>query len=302
MNFTHFDNESGVRLTAKTANYHEDSELSKKADECVEYILFYYLSEKKYVIRRLELNKNILKEYSRSFKNVIKMVNRRLKDVFGLELINDDDKGDKFGIISKYEYDYEMNNNGHQLTPSLSPKIDEGESELKSQTKYSIVMITLALIFMNGNEIDSELLWDTLKRLDINKEEKKHKYLGDVNKFLTSDLVKDGYLEYEMVHGIDPPTYKFKAGYRSKLEITKKSTLNFVCQVYGGFDVCKPEEWTIQFADASKSDNNNEDEENSDHENQNNESGVEEDESDEEDSTNNQTQIVTQRRTQKGRR
>lgn len=52
--------------------------------------------------------------------------------------------------------------------------------------------------------------------------------------------------------GIEPPSYKFKAGYRSKLEITKHSLLEFVCNVYGGVDVCSPQEWSSQYADALK--------------------------------------------------
>jgi hypothetical protein len=51
---------------------------------------------------------------------------------------------------------------------------------------------------------------------------------------------------------MEPPTYKFKSGYRSKLEITKQSILEFVCNVYGGLDVCKPEEWSVQYSDAMK--------------------------------------------------
>lgn len=51
---------------------------------------------------------------------------------------------------------------------------------------------------------------------------------------------------------MEPPTFKFKAGYRSKLEITKQSLLEFVCEVYGGLDVCRPEEWNSQYSDAMK--------------------------------------------------
>ncbi len=105
---------------------------------------------------------------------------------------------------------------------------------------------------MNDNEIDADLFWSSLKCLDINKDEKKNKYLGDVFKYFTYELVKDGYLEYELLKGIDPPTYKFKAGYRSRLEISKMAILNFVCHIYGGADACKPEDWSTQYADALK--------------------------------------------------
>jgi hypothetical protein len=70
---------------------------------------------------------------------------------------------------------------------------------------------------MNDNEIDESLFFDSLKKLDLNKEEKRHKYLGDVHKFFNSELVKDGYLEFEQVRNIDPPTHKIKWGPRARL-------------------------------------------------------------------------------------
>lgn len=239
----------------------EDSQLNKKAQECVEYILFCCLAERKSIVRRADLNKNIIKEYSRSFKSILKLVHQYLNDVFGMELIDlDNEKGERFGIRSKFEYDTELNKlTQNETKKGLSAFMTDStniefDREFQDQLKYSVLMIALSLIFMNENEIDSGLFWDSLKRLDINKEEKKHKYLGDVFKYFTSDLVRDGYLEYEQVKGIDPPSFKFKWGYRAKLEITKKSILNFVCEVYGGLDNCKPEEWIAQYNDAMKLD------------------------------------------------
>jgi melanoma-associated antigen len=96
-----------------------------------------------------------------------------------------------------------------------------------------------------------------LKRLDINCNDKRHKYLGDVTKYFTSELVKDGYLRYEQDNRSDPPTFKFKWGQRAQMEITKLSVLDFVCQVYGGKDTCTPQEWIIQYEDATKEINQN---------------------------------------------
>lgn len=62
------------------------------------------------------------------------------------------------------------------------------------------------------------------------------------------------YLEYEQVRGTDPPQFKFKWGQRSKLEVPKMNILEFVCEIYGGKDVCKPEDWLTQYKDACKPD------------------------------------------------
>ena len=99
-----------------------------------------------------------------------------------------------------------------------------------------------------------------VKILDINKEDKRHKHLGDVTKYFTVDLVKDGYLIYEQDTRTDPPIIKFKWGYRAKLEISKMRCLEFVCQVYNSnmsnlSDQYKPQDWVAQYADAQKEDN-----------------------------------------------
>lgn len=206
----------------------EPEELVRKADECVQYILFCSLAEHKATIKRVDLNKNILIERSRQYKDVIVMVKRRLNDVFGLQLVDLDgnESGEKYYIKSKYEFDPLLSKLQKKSSNEI---IQENDSEFLEKFKYSMIMTSLALIFMNENEIESSLFWDTLKKLDINKDDKKHKYLGDVFKFFTVELVKEGYLEYETVNGVEQPTFKFKAGYRSKLEITKMSILEFVC-------------------------------------------------------------------------
>lgn len=164
----------------------------------------------------------------------------------GIELIELDNV-DKYGIRSKYEYDFLLNK------PNVTENnLGDANQLFMDKFKYSMIMISLSLIFMNDNEINADLFWESFKRLDISKHDKKHKYLGDVTKYFTTDLVKDGYLEYEKIAGIDPPCYKFRAGYRSKLEIPKKSILEFVCEVYGGLDACSPQEWSTQYADAEK--------------------------------------------------
>jgi hypothetical protein len=240
----------------------EDEQIiKKKALECVEYILFCVLGERKSIVRKTDLNKNVIKDYSRLFKQIFGLVKVHLFDVFGLQIIDlDHDKGDKYGIRSKFEYDPDLYSSN--LSESAKHLRDFGneissseiDKEFEDQLKYSILMVSLSLIFMNGNEIDSGLFWDSLKRVDVNKDEKRHKYLGDVHKYFTVDLVKEGYLEYEQIPGMDPPAYKLKWGQRAKLEITKKSVLNFVCEVYGGLDTCKPNEWLAQHADAIKRD------------------------------------------------
>ncbi len=234
--------------------------LKKKAIECVEYILFCVLAERKCVVRKADLNKNVIKEYSRSFKAIFDLTKVHMRDTFGLQVIDldENDKNERFGVRSKFEYDsdlckLDMGEERKHLRDHVATASAETDREFEEQVKYTVLIIALSLIFMNGNELDDGVFWESMKRVDINKDEKRHKFFGDVYKYFTSELVREGYLEHEQV-SVDPPAYKFKWGFRAKLEITKRSVLDFVCEVYGGKDVCKPSEWMSQFADANKVD------------------------------------------------
>jgi len=255
MNSSQIAERFGRYVSSKSNEYGTESpEMSKKADEVVQYILFCSLAEHKATVKRIDINKNILKDSSRQYKDIMTMAKRRLNDVFGINLviIDGNDKGEKYGIKCKYELDPSLSR--PDFLNNKSSESNETTPELMEKFKYSLLMVSLAIIFMNENEIDSNLFWELLKKIDINKDEKKHKYLGDVFKFFTYELVKEGFLEYTQIPGYDIPQFKFKSGYRSDLEITKKSILDFVCSVHGGIDVCKPEEWSVQYAEACKAD------------------------------------------------
>lgn len=247
-----------------TEDEHTEALIVKKAEECVQYILFCYMSQNKVVIRKTDLNKNIIKDYSRSFRTIFDLVIKYMHDIFGLVLVPLDGTAGKYGIRNKFQYDSSLlpsrsDTNSNENMDSVS-SLAETDSEFQDQFKYSMLMIALSLIFMNENEIDAVLFWQSLGKIGIKKDEKRHKYLGDVHKYFTSELVKEGYLEYDQLKGIDPPTFKFKWGQRSKLEISKMSVLEFVCEVYGGVETCKPNDWIAQYAEAQKVDDFNSEE------------------------------------------
>lgn len=58
-----------------------------------------------------------------------------------------------------------------------------------------------------------------------------HEVFGDTKKLLTQEFVRQGYLEYTRQPNSDPPMYDFRWGQRAKVEISKRSCLNFVSQV-----------------------------------------------------------------------
>ena len=58
-----------------------------------------------------------------------------------------------------------------------------------------------------------------------------HEVFGDVKKFISQDLVRQGYLLHERLGLSDPPVYEYKWGPRAKYETSKRNILDFVYQV-----------------------------------------------------------------------
>jgi hypothetical protein len=242
---------SNINAKRYVDNNMDSSSLEKIIEETVQYILFCCLSQKNVLVRRADINKNVLKEHARGFLIIFEQARDRLKTIFGLEVVELDEKQDRFGIKNQFQFDISMRSAAFVNSSDTLNEINKAE-EIDLCAKYSFLIITLTIIFMNGNEIESTQLWECLKSIDLNRTEKRNPFIGDVEKYFTNELVKEGYLEYEKDGRTDPPTFKFKWGYRAQLEVSKKSLLNFVCEVYGGLDIIKPSDWQSQFADAQK--------------------------------------------------
>ena len=54
---------------------------------------------------------------------------------------------------------------------------------------------------------------------------------GDTKKVLSTEFVRQGYLEYNKTPNTEPPVYEYTWGQRAKHETSKRMVLNFVCQV-----------------------------------------------------------------------
>ena len=61
-----------------------------------------------------------------------------------------------------------------------------------------------------------------------------HPVFGDVKKYITAELVKQMYLNYECISK-EPPKYEFTWGLRAKQEFDKRDLLQFVCRVSHDF-------------------------------------------------------------------
>ncbi|CAM1308583.1 NDNL2 (predicted) [Pycnogonum litorale] len=213
-----------VRRKTAAANNEEEnsssdllssSEIKKLAYDTVYYML--HVDHKKVPLKRVDINKNVLKENSRSFPPVIAEAREILSSVFGIDLVEVKERKGLYFLINKINGTDE---NSHLVWPNAD------------KSKSGLLFVILSLIFMNGNVMTDNILWLTLKKMGVDPDSiRPHSTFGNVKKLITTEFVRQLYLEYNRVEGKDPPVYEFKWGPRADLEISKRDILGFVCHV-----------------------------------------------------------------------
>ncbi|KAL4223158.1 Melanoma-associated antigen G1 [Mactra antiquata] len=206
--------------------------------EVVRFILV--MDQKKYPIKKTEINKHILKEHSKSFPIIIGEVTKRFSEVFGFQLkeLENKHKG-SYILINELDCD------------SVDSHLRWSEIE---DSKRGLLMVVLSLIFMQGNEITDCELWSFLSKLGI-KLDQPHEVFGDCKKLITQEWVRQCYLEMTTVPNVDPPVSQIRWGQRAFLETSKRKMLSFVSKIYGIEDLSL---WTSQWADVQDSEAVNE--------------------------------------------
>ena len=77
------------------------SEIDKKAKDVIKYLLL--MDVKKAPIKRIDINKNVIKEGSRHFNAVMEKAKRELKAVFGLDLVEIDKKNKVYVLVTELD-------------------------------------------------------------------------------------------------------------------------------------------------------------------------------------------------------
>ncbi|XP_041349062.1 non-structural maintenance of chromosomes element 3 homolog [Gigantopelta aegis] len=220
--------QSMTQADKAAAGINED-ELEQKVTDLVQYMLIMW--QKNIPIKKQEINKNVLKEHSKAFGHIMNKAVDKLAKVFGAKVVElqDKQKG-SYILLNQLENDPEK---PYLVFPDLE------------NAKTGLLMVTLSLIFMNGNIMHDAELWHTLKKFGIDPSIT-HDVFGDVKKVITQEFVRQGFLEYVRQPNNDIPTYDFQWGQRAHLETSKKHCLHFVSQIYD----MEPERWTSQYQDV----------------------------------------------------
>jgi len=190
---------------------------------------------KKQPMKQLEIKKNVLKDYSRAFNSLMKIATEKLRSVFGIEVVETEwGKQKAYYLINALDNKYDA---PHQSWPP------------DDHAQMGLVMVILSVIFMKGNVLKEEDLFDLLNRLGISLDRPDDTF-GDVKPLIFTDFVRKGYLEVEREQGSDPPTHLFRWGSRARAETSKRHAMDFICQVFGE-DL--PQRWTAQMHDIEQS-------------------------------------------------
>uniref|UniRef100_A0A2K5S0X2 MAGE family member D2 n=1 Tax=Cebus imitator TaxID=2715852 RepID=A0A2K5S0X2_CEBIM len=203
--------------------------LQGRANDLVKYLLA--KDQTKIPIKRSDMLKDIIKEYTDVYPEIIERAGYSLEKVFGIQL-KEIDKNDHLYI----------------LLSTLEPT-DAGILGTTKDSKLGLLMVLLSIIFMNGNRSSEAVIWEVLRKLGL-RPGIHHSLFGDVKKLITDEFVKQKYLDYARVPNSNPPEYEFYWGLRSYYETSKMKVLKFACKVQKK----DPKEWAAQYREAMEAD------------------------------------------------
>ncbi|XP_070193563.1 non-structural maintenance of chromosomes element 3 homolog isoform X2 [Littorina saxatilis] len=210
----------------KVAATMDRTELNKKVEELVQYLLI--MDQKKLPIKKQDINKMVMKDASRALPVVIKKASERLSQVFGIKVVE---------LQDKFKGSYILVNDLETHDVVMWPELDSA--------KTGLLTVILSTIYMSGNVIQDGELWHGLKNLGIDPDII-HETFGDVKKLVTQEFVKQAYLEFTKLPNAEQPVFEVRWGQRAKLETTKLQILKFVSLMYSK----DPSQWTSQYQDA----------------------------------------------------
>ncbi|XP_012975977.1 melanoma-associated antigen B5-like [Mesocricetus auratus] len=171
-----------------------------------------YKFKMKQPITREDLLSVIDPKYRYRFAEIFKKAFERIEIVFAVDVVEIDSTNHLYDLVSKIE----LPNKGRVCAGRGLPKT-------------GLLMTLLAMIFLKGNSIAEEEVWKFLKTMQVYPG-RKHFIYREPRKFITQDLVKLKYLEYQQIPNSDPPRYEFLWGPKAYVETTKIKVLEFVAK------------------------------------------------------------------------
>lgn len=200
-----------------------------KLHDLVDFLVLKY--QMKAFTTKAEMLESIGSEYEEYYPLIFSEASECLKVVFGLDMVEVDP--------SVHSY---------MLVTALGITYDGMMTDVQGMPKTGILITVLAVIFMKGNYVSEENVWEMVKiiRFRGGRDPYIHK---DPRKLISEEFVQEGYLEYRQVPNSDPPSYGFLWGPRAFAETTKMKVLQFFASINKTHPRAYPEKYAEALQD-----------------------------------------------------
>ncbi|CDS10024.1 hypothetical protein LRAMOSA02701 [Lichtheimia ramosa] len=217
----------------------DNETMNRKVKDTVRYALA--CEYRRQPIRRDDINKKVLQERTREFKHVHAAAQRKLKHLFGMEMVEMGQR-EKPSLKEKVkaENTKPVTTRNYILRSILDNKYNEPELIKRTKEDYElmgILYVILALIFTNERAMHDVHLKEHLDRLNVLEESPT---FGDREKLLDG-FVKQGYLHRAKVgdeaRGNNDNVWEYYWGPRARAEIIDSNIVDFITSFFEGADV-----------------------------------------------------------------
>lgn len=204
------DSTSLPRSDTKNVPIHE---LDYNVGLLVNFLLHNYRTKEP--TTKADMLKSIIREYKDHFFEIFLRASHCLEFIFGLDVKEVDPTNHCYGLFIKLGLTYDGMMPGEEDVP-----------------KTGILILTLGVIFMNGNRIIEQHFWKVLTLSGICPG-RKHFIFGEPTELITKVFMEEKYLKYQPVAFSDSVQFEFLWGLRAHCETTKMQVLEFVAKFHG---------------------------------------------------------------------
>ncbi|OBS69384.1 hypothetical protein A6R68_02080 [Neotoma lepida] len=167
----------GIIQSSKDTQSLLNSQLEEKMTDLVYAMIFKY--QVKEPITKVEMLEIISKEYKRQFHVIFMYASKCLYMLFGIDIKEDYAIKNSYILVNSLNLTYEEKLSGEQRMP-----------------RNGFLIVILGLIFIEGNCVSEESVWEFLNTMGVYDGEE-HPIYGEPRAFLTRDLVQQNYLAYQ---------------------------------------------------------------------------------------------------------
>ncbi|XP_004623497.1 MAGE-like protein 2 [Octodon degus] len=202
------------------------SPLDERANALVQFLLV--RDQERVPILRSEMVNVVIQEYKDECLEIISRANTKLECNFGCQLKEIDSQTHSYIII---------NNLGNPQCDLPASVIDK--------PKFGLLMVVLSMIYMNGNCIRENMIFNFLFKLGLDVRET-NVLFGNLKTLITDVFVRHKYLEYRRIPCTNPAEYELLWGPRAFLETSKLLVLRFLAKLHQRDPQC----WQFHYLEA----------------------------------------------------